>query len=651
MLFWTVGIFLLGMSFIIGTAGHIDHGKTSLVKALTGQDTDRLREEKERGISIDLGFAYLDLADGTRAGIIDVPGHERFIRNMIAGAHGIDLVLFVVAADDGVMPQTQEHFDIVELLGIQKAIFVITKADLVAPDRVADVAEQIEILTLDTALEGTPSLAFSSRTLQGLAELKNTIDQSLANQQRAVAKGYFRLPLDRAFLLPGRGLIVTGTAIGGRVQVGDAVRCLTSEQDFRVRSVEVHGVPVPRAEAGQRVALNLAGAGHGVVQRGEVISDPQLGLLSTRFDACVKMLCPDAKTPKRALLFSGTSQRLARLTILGRSDGAAAGKHVYCQLTLDAPLLVLRGDRFVMRDEVGARTIGGGTVLHPWAEKHPRAEAGMLHRLEALRTATNRELAVSLLDDSDHFALPAQAIHQFLGQPPQEVELAGLSKELVALGAAQEQAYTTAGKLRVVRDQVTRTLAGFHAAHPLTPGMELEEVRKAMPGKISATQFRNVIDRLATTKALARDGNRLRLAAHRVQANAGDGLRMARIEQMLSAQKTAPPDLARLVQQLGIQQEKLLELLRLLQTTGAVVHIGSGLYLMSSDADAVRTLLCRHLVAKGSISVAAFRDLIGSSRKYTIPMLEFFDREGTTKRVGDLRTLKSPTRATLQFPP
>jgi len=255
------------MPYIIGTAGHIDHGKTSLIKALTGLDTDRLKEEKERGISIDLGFAHLDLPDGTSAGIVDVPGHERFIKNMLAGAHGIDLVLFTVAADDGVMPQTEEHLDIVHLLGVKMAIFVITKADLVPPSRIAEVGEEIDILTLGTVLENSPKIAVSSATGQGIAELKERIAEILKGQNKKPPSGYFRLPVDRAFILQGHGVVVTGTGLSGEVRVGEQLRCLPGNHMFRVRSLQVHGKSVDSAGWGQRVAMNLTGPDRAEIAR------------------------------------------------------------------------------------------------------------------------------------------------------------------------------------------------------------------------------------------------------------------------------------------------------------------------------------------------------------------------------------------------
>ncbi|MEJ7686693.1 MAG: selenocysteine-specific translation elongation factor [Variovorax sp.] len=639
------------MSYTIGTAGHIDHGKTSLVKALTGQDTDRLKAEKERGISIELGFAHLDLKDGTRVGVIDVPGHERFVRTMLAGAHGLDLVIFVVAADDGVMPQTEEHFEIVELLGINKAIFVITKADLMPAARIAEVAEQIEILVVGSPLEGSACIAFSSRTLQGLAELNEQIDQSLKMIKKPAARGYFRLPVDRAFLLPGRGLIVTGTAVGGVVRTEDLVRCAPGDHEFRVRGLEVHGTPFACAGSGQRVALNLSGAGKSTVARGDVICDPRLVLRSDRFDAFLRLrraFGQQAFCPRTVHLHLGTAQCLARLRVLNDADGSAPAGHLYCQLTLPQTMLVMRGDRFVVRDPSGQRTVGGGVVVHPWAKTHKRSEQGGLARLESLRMASPRQLIEQLFDDSESFALPAEVVHQFLGVDPHEVDVRSLWSELLPIAVAEdEEAFTTTLKLRAVTDQLLQTLAAFHVAHPLEAGMDLDEARREAPCQIAAKQFRVVTELLVASGALVRNGSRLHLKSHLVQTGGKDTLLSEAIKALLAAQSAAPPDLAELEKRLGVSRAKLMELLRFLETDGAIVRIDAGFYLPTRYLDDVRGLLCRHLAENGSISVAAFRDLTGSSRKYAIPLLMFYDREGITKKVGDLRTLKAKTPASL----
>src|SRR6266403_3396963 len=361
------------MPYIIGTAGHIDHGKTSLVRALTGQDTDRLKEEKERGISIDLGFAHFDAADGERAGVVDVPGHERFIKNMFAGAHGIDLVLFTVAADDGVMPQTEEHLDIVHLLGVKMAIFAITKADLVSAERIQEVEEEIKILTLDTVLEEAPVIAVSSVTGKGLQELKDVISRTLKSADKPVPSGYFRLPVDRAFVLQGHGVVVTGTALSGEIKVGEQARCLPGDYLFRVRSLQVHGKSVETAGWGQRVAINLTGPERASIERGQVICHEKLSLTSDRFDAFLEVRPAAAKGIKnhqRVRIHLGTAERLGKIVVLGNTEKIEPKQSAYCQVMLNEPLLVLRGDHFIVRDETARRTLAGGLVINPWAKRH-----------------------------------------------------------------------------------------------------------------------------------------------------------------------------------------------------------------------------------------------------------------------------------------
>ena len=356
------------MHFLLGTAGHIDHGKTALIRALTGQDTDRLKEEKERGISIDLGFAHFDLAEGVQAGVVDVPGHERFIRNMLAGAHGIDVVLFVIAADDGVMPQTEEHLDILHLLGVTDGIVVVTKRDLVDEARLGQVREEIEILTLDTVLENAPILAVSSVTGEGLDELRAEIARRLPSVAPRPHAGRFRLPVDRAFLIKGHGVVVTGTAVAGRVAPGDTVRILPGGEEARVRSVQVHGRDVPAAERGQRVALNLVGVERTDVTRGHVVVDRDVEATTDRFDAVVEIR-PFAKKPvptrRRVRLHVGTSEVLARLVLLGGRRELAPKERAMAQIVCEEPIVAFRGDRFVLRGESADRTLGGGEVVHP----------------------------------------------------------------------------------------------------------------------------------------------------------------------------------------------------------------------------------------------------------------------------------------------
>ena len=637
------------MPYIIGTAGHIDHGKTSLIKALTGQDTDRLKEEKERGISIDLGFAHLDLPDGTQAGVVDVPGHERFIKNMLAGAHGIDLVLFTVAADDGVMPQTEEHLDIVHLLGVNMAIFVITKADLVPPERIEEVREEIKILTLDTLLEDAPIVSASSATGQGLAELKDLISRTLKSGDKPAPAGYFRLPVDRAFVMQGHGVVVTGTALSGEVKTGEHVRCLPGGELFRVRSLQVHGRPVDTANWGQRVALNLTGPERASIERGHVICHEKLTFTSDRFDAFLEVRPAAAKGIKshqRIRVHMGTAERLAKIILLGARDKASPKESAYCQITLAEPLLALRNDHFIVRDETARKTLAGGIVIHPWAGKHKRRAPDLQNRLESLHFGDTNLLIESYLDESGDFALPIDSIHQFLNLK-EEVVRAALAtiKSLHVFNAEGEKVYTTETKWQRSKNKIISTLGEFHKTHPLVPGMDMEELRGKLPYLLSAKIFRAIVDTLIADKSLAKEENLLRLAAHRVQLGGQEKSLMDRIKKTLGEQPMSPPDLKDIEKQLGVSRNKLAEVLRLLERDGSVIRVATDLYYLSSTVDQVRAILKKFLAEKGEIAAASFRDLIGSSRKYTIPLLEYFDREGTTIRIGDIRRLKASASA------
>jgi selenocysteine-specific elongation factor len=633
------------MPYIIGTAGHIDHGKTSLIKALTGFDTDRLKEEKERGISIDLGFAHLDLTDGTSAGIVDVPGHERFIKNMLAGAHGIDLVLFTVAADDGVMPQTEEHLDIVHLLGVKMAIFVITKADLVPPARVAEVGEEIDILTLGTVLENSPKIAVSSATGQGIAELKERIAEILRSRNKTPPSGYFRLPVDRAFVLQGHGVVVTGTGLSGEIKVGEQVRCLPGDHIFRVRSLQVHGNSVESAGWGQRVAMNLTGPDRAEIARGHVICHEKISLVTDRFDTHLEVR-PGArkglKNHQRVRVHLGAAERLGKIVILDASEKIEPKQSAFCQITIGEPLLALRGDHFILRDETARRTLAGGIIINPWAQRHKRGETRLQDRLDALLKGDTAALTEAYIESSAAFALPIEAIYQFLNVREDQIRDAiEQMKNLRLLSAEGERLYTTQEKWQRVKEQLLELLKAFHAAHPLVPGMDMEELRGKLVYALSPKIFRVVTDALISEKLIAREENLLRLVSHRVQLGGQEKSLMDKIKKLLGEQPLAPPDLKEIEKQAGVTRNRLNEVVRLLEREGAVVRITTDMYFLASSIEQLRQTLRKYLTEKGEMTAASFRDLIGSSRKYTIPLLEFFDRDGLTIRIGDIRRLKS----------
>lgn len=641
------------MHWILGTAGHIDHGKTSLIKALTGTDTDRLKEEKERGISIDIGFASLTLPDGSRAGVVDVPGHERFIKNMLAGAHGIDLVLFAVAADDGVMPQTEEHLDIVHLLGVRRAVFVMTKTDLAPTERQAEVADEIRVLVAGTALEGAPIVPFAFPTLAGLDEVRAAIVEVLAGAGKARPTGPFRLPVDRAFVSAGHGVIVTGTAISGEVRVGQKLRVLPSGEPLRVRSVEVHGQPVDVGTWGQRIALNVTGARPATIVRGDVMVDESVTLTCDRFDAIVEVrpsAAPGLKNHQRVRVHLGTAERLGKIVPLGSAaepggDEIPPGKKAFCQIVLKVPIVAMRGDHFIIRDETARRTLGGGVVLRPASPKRRRSDPALLPRLEALERGSDAAVMEALVSDSSDFATSLSTLAQLLNDTDERVRIrAAAVPSLHPFVLEGDTFYALERLCGDVKTRVLAETAAWHKAKPLSPGLDMEEARLAIRSRPPVRLFRLLVEELERDKAIARDGSALRLPTHRVQVAGVDREVSDRILAALTAAPLAPPDLKALGETLAMDKGKLLPLLRAMEKQREIVAVASDLYFAADVVDRLRADLARDLAGGATLTTAAFRDQYGTSRKYAIPLLEYFDRQGVTVRMGEVRRLRSPAK-------
>ena len=633
------------MPHIIGTAGHIDHGKTSLIKALTGQETDRLPEEQERGISIDLGFAYLDLPDDERAGIVDVPGHERFIRNMLAGAHGIDLVLFTVAADDGVMPQSEEHLDFLHLLGVKKGIFVITKADIVEPARVAEVREEIEILTLDTTLEGAPIIPVSSVTGMGLDQLRQEIVTQLTSYERPPQPGYFRLPIDRAFVMKGHGVVVTGTAVADILHEGQTVRILPGGEETRVRSIQVHSQTVASAKWGQRVAVNLAGLEKRDLTRGHVVCDPKLTLTTQRFDAFVEIrpgAKRDVENHERIRVHLGTAEVIGKIIILDEREILPPRSTAFCQIVLEEPVIALRGDRFILRNQTAQGTLGGGEVLHPFARRHRRSETGVNDRLAALRTNDLLQACRAYLAAQSEFAAPLEEIYQGVNAREEEiVPLLRSDPEILPFpDASHPEAYSIVGKWRRLTEEVTTMLATFHQETPLARGMEMESLRSQLSFSFSPKIFRAVTDKLIAEGVAIREDSTLRLPTHTVKLNENEQGVAARLDRLLQDGGFTPPELKELEGKLSVPRKPLLDLLSVLESQGKVAKVATELYFSSASLEKARASLSAYLSSHEEITAAGFRDLLGISRKTAIPLLEYFDRTGLTLRVGDVRKLR-----------
>jgi len=628
---------------IIGTSGHIDHGKTALIKALTGQDTDRLKEEKERGISIDLGFAYFTLPDGTRAGIVDVPGHERFIRNMLAGAHGIDLMLLAVAADDGVMPQTEEHFDVLHLLGVGRGIFVITKADLTSRERIGEVADEIRLLAEGTPLAGAPIIAVSSPSAIGIEELRAEITRQLSGFQARRTTGLFRLPVDRAFVIKGHGTVVTGTALGAEVRTGQKLRVLPGGGEVRVRAIQVHGEAVESAGLCQRVALNLGGAERVELERGSWLADERLDFDTTRLDVRLEIR-PTAraalKTNTRIRFFLGAGEALGRAIVLEPAAQIEHGHSGLAQIVMQEPVVALAGDRFVIRDETSRRTLGGGVVLNPLGRRNRKPAELYRQRLATLGNAAGADAIEALLDLQDVFAMPAARIAIELNQPLGEVGGALKDPRFVKLSLGDVEGYTTREKWEQLKRFVTGALAAHHQAQPLAAGLEMESLRARLPYEVGARAFKALVDRLARETEVVREDSALRLRSHQVRLIGADSATADKIAAELGRAGFHPPEVEQLGRALELSAGQLKTILGALKMQGRVVKVSADLYFDRARFEDARNRLLGYLADHTEINAATYRDLLAASRKISIGLLDYFDHAGVTTRVGDARRLR-----------
>ena len=614
---------------IAGTAGHIDHGKTALVRALTGIDTDRLKEEKERGISIDLGFAHLELTKNLRLGFVDVPGHERFIKNMLAGAGGIDLVLFVIAADESIKPQTREHFDICRLLNISKGIVVLTKRDLVDADILELVRLEVDDFVRGSFLEGAPVIAVSSTTGEGLAELRGAVENIAESVLEKDASRYFRLPIDRAFSMRGFGTVITGTLISGSVRTEQEVEIYPAARRVRVRGIQVHGETVTRAAAGQRTALNLAGIDASEVTRGMMLTEAGLFNATNRLD-CVFELLPGVKPLKHRApihFHAHTAEVEGEIRGIGSTDPLQPGTRRYVRIILKEPVLLLPGDRFIVRMFSPVITIGGGVVLDIAPPKR-----GTEERLATFETGSTRDRVALLVSESRYgMSMPDLIARTGL----REAELSGAAREaaLVVLAEPQFRALEP-NWVRTKIESIQQTLKSFHRQKPLVTGMPKEELRgRELPDSPSF-----LLDALlARARTITVDGDTVRLSSHRVSLQKDEQDATAKIEGAFEQAGLAVPSTNEVLAQSGVEPARAKALLQILIRDKKLVRISEDLVYHSSAVHSLRGLLAQH---KGRrFAVPEFKEWTGISRKYAIPLLEFLDRERVTRRDGDVRVV------------
>lgn len=620
---------------MIGTAGHIDHGKTALVRRLTGVDTDRLPEEKKRGISIDLGFAPLVTPAGVRVGIVDVPGHERFVKNMLAGVGGIDLVLLVIAADEGVMPQTREHLAIVKLLGVARGIVVLTKRDLVEADWVELVKRDVRALLAGTALADAPMIEFSAVTGAGTPELLAEVDRQLAGAAARPEDEPARLPVDRVFTVEGFGTVVTGTLWRGRVRTGDSLELLPKGETLRVRRVQVHGATVDEARAGQRTAIALAGIEREAVDRGDWLTAPgslrASSVLDVRFELLPDM--PRAWPANTRVRFHlGASEIIGRLVLLEGAD-VAPGASALAQVRLEKPSVPARGDRFVIRSYSPSRTIGGGTVIEPQATKRRRHAAG----LEELEVHEHGSLEQRLLEKLATFEKPAATA--VLAQAVGESE-AAVGAALAALAAGAEVANPSEGRWlaparwSAAREAIESQVRGFAEAHPARYGVPKGELKSGMKGALEAALFDAAYESLLADHVLEQKGDRVRPADRPWSPPAETLAKLESLERDLAAAGYQVPEGPQWQAKLGADAPEVASLGFFL---GRLVRVSQELTYSAAQLDELRRRLAAWFEKKPAMTVADFRELTGASRKYAVPLLEHSDRIGWTNRVGDER--------------
>lgn len=630
---------------VLGTAGHVDHGKTSLIKALTGIDTDRLKEEKERGITIDLGFASLTLPDGQTLGVVDVPGHERFIKNMVSGAAGIDLVVLVVAADEGVMPQTKEHLHICSLLGLKNGLVALTKKDLVDEDWQDLVTEDIRTFLKGTFLEASPIVPVSASTGAGLQDLLDAVHQVASGIEKKGDTGLFRLPIDRVFSMKGFGTVVTGTIVSGSVQTGEDVTVLPHRINSRIRGMQVHSQSVNLAESGQRTAINLQGIEKATIARGDVLARPGTLEATRRLDVYFDYLSTNEKKLKhRALVrfHAGAGEVMARINFLDRDD-IAPGDKAFAQLFLAVPAVVMAGDRFVIRSYSPVTTIGGGAVVDPLTRKHKRYSKQIIHELEQLQHGDDLERIATMIERCSFSGIDLHELVIRTGFPQGHVKkrLETLFSQKQAILLDREETRVISSKAHQdTQEKLISEIRTFHKKFPLQEGMSREELRTKVGSFVSPRLFHAVMRDLEKNGRLIVDRENLRLPDHSVHLRGEmEDLRQA-IADLYRNAGLAPPSIREVTEKFAAQKSRVGSVLNVMLKEGSLVKINEDLYFDQAALARLREDYKNLLMKEGKASPVSFKALTGLSRKFIIPLLEYFDMTKLTVRSGEHRVLR-----------
>jgi selenocysteine-specific elongation factor len=628
---------------VLGTAGHIDHGKTSLIKVLTGIDTDRLKEEKARGITIELGFAHLALPGGQLLGIVDVPGHEKFVKNMVAGATGIDLVALVIAADEGVMPQTREHIEICELLKVEHGLVVMTKIDMVDSDWLELVKEDMREYLSDTFLADAPIVEVSSVTGEGIKELIQVLDKLVREIPEREVGHIFRLPIDRVFSMKGFGTVITGTTISGRIEKGDEITIYPMGIQSRIRGLQVHNREVNTIRAGVRTAVNLQGIERAIVQRGNVLATKQSLKTTHMVDVWLDLLSSAPRKLKnraKARFHSGTSEIISTVVLLDR-DHLEPGNSCFAQIRLNEPTALLRDDRYVLRSYSPVRTIGGGKVLNALPGKKKRFSEAALSEMKMLYTGNLDEI-IELFVSLGRFRGVEQSHLPFLTNTSKkrldEVLKVLMARQRIILYDKERGILIHADFQKKARDEILDRLTRYHKKFPLKVGLIKEELRSRTAGADNAKLFNHLILQLAREGMIVQEKEVIRLKGHEVTLAQDQEKTRQKLEALYLKSGLQPPYFQEIKGKFPGNTST--EVLEVMVKEGAILKIKEDLYFHHRAIDRLKLTLVEFLKNHGEITTPQFKDMTGASRKYTIPLIEYFDRIQLTVRVGDTRVLR-----------
>jgi selenocysteine-specific elongation factor len=630
---------------VIGTAGHIDHGKSSLVRALTGIDPDRLKEEKERGITIDLGFAYLKSESGLSLGFVDVPGHERFVKNMLAGVGGIDLVMLVVAADESVMPQTREHFAICRLLRIPLGLVVVTKSDLVDAELREIAAMETKELVAGSFLENAPVVEVSTRTGEGMDALKTTLANLARSAPSRSTAGRFRLPVDRVFSMKGFGTVVTGTIASGSVGQDDEVEILPRGLEVRVRGLQVHGDRQARASAGQRAALNLQGIEVSDVARGDALVERDGFRPTLMLDCDLEVLASSpipVKDLTRVHLHLGTAQVLARARVLGGMKAIAPGERGLAQLRLEAPIVAARGDRFILRRYSPLETIAGGVVLDAYPEKHSVASLSVASRLEAVGGSDAASVAARFVDESGASGISENDLGTRLGVGASELEeiLASLlSGGRAALVSRSPRVLLAHGVVDEMGKRLEAALLAFQKKNPLLGGMPKSELREKAGSGAPAEVFDLILAKLEEKKRLRVAKDLVSTFDHRILLSEDESRARDLLVERYQKAGVKPQTLEEVASEAKLDVKLLERIQRVLLKDGTLVRISEGMVFHKDSLSRLKENVRSCKSTRDRIDVAFFKEMAGVTRKHAIPLLEWLDRERVTERSGNERVI------------